>query len=347
MATSKRNIITSMWYRGSWWSVFLLPLSLLFYIVTLIRRRQQRIQAKQLDIDIPIIVVGNITVGGTGKTPLLISIVEKLKQQGYSPGIVSRGYGSEAPHYPYEVTSESPISHAGDEPWMVAHRTQCPVFIDADRPAAVRALVEKHYCDLIISDDGLQHYRLPRDIEIAVVDGSRGLGNGRLLPAGPLRETAARLLEVDYLVINGPAKHRGIPDRKKYEMRLNPVEWRRVYDGNPVQLGEQPWYGEAHAIAGIGNPGRFFKTLSELEVSFIEHRFADHHHYRSDDLDFNDDLPVVMTEKDAGKCRALLKQKANVDISLIDQFWYLVVVADVSDEFIGNLMKDIDRKSKR
>lgn len=335
-----------MWYRNRWWSIFLLPLSLLFYVVTAIRRRQLRAQSKQLDIDIPIIIVGNITVGGTGKTPLLISIVEKLKQQGYSPGIVSRGYGSKAPHYPYEVTIDSPIAHAGDEPWMVAQRTQCPVYIDADRPAAVRGLVENHFCDLIISDDGLQHYRLPRDIEIAVVDGSRGLGNGRLLPAGPLRETASRLSSVDYLVINGSAKHPRIPDRKKYEMQLKPVEWRRVYDGSSVQLGEQPWYGEAHAIAGIGNPGRFFKTLSELEVSFIEHRFADHHQYCAADLEFDDDLPVLMTEKDAGKCRAVLKQKANVDISLIDQFWYLVVVADVSDEFIGNLINDIDRRPK-
>jgi tetraacyldisaccharide 4'-kinase len=246
---------------------------------------------------VPVIVVGNISVGGTGKTPFTLWLLELLVDQGYRPGVISRGYGGKAPHYPVEVTASSCCVEVGDEPLMLVQRSGCPLVVDPDRGRAAAHLLALHDCDLIISDDGLQHYALARDLEIAVVDGQRGLGNGRCLPVGPLREAPERLDQVDYVVINGASAEFDYPGG--HIMTLCPGQVMTL-DGNVADLPPQG----VHAVAGIGNPQRYFDTLATMGYTVIPHPFSDHHDYRSEELDFDDDRPLLMTEKDAVKCRA-------------------------------------------
>lgn len=265
---------------------------------------------------VPIVVVGNITVGGTGKTPLVLWIARYLRERGWRPGIVTRGYGGAARAWPQEVHPGSDPTLVGDEPVLLARRAEIPVVADPDRPRAVRKLLA-HGCNVVVSDDGLQHHRLKHDIEIAVVDGRRGLGNRRCLPAGPLREPAARLDQVDARVVNGAAGEGG------WSMRLVPIEFRRV----------QPPHGPAplaafrgctvHAAAGIGYPPRFFDTLRDLGALVIEHPFPDHHRFVRADLLFADGRDVLMTEKDAVKCERFAG----------DRWWYLAVEAELDPAF--------------
>lgn len=352
------NILMDMWYskRKPWLSIVLLPVSCLFHLLIVLRRAYYRHIVRAEALPLPVIVVGNINLGGSGKSPLLIALALHLKSLGYSPGVISRGYGSSAPHYPFVVTADTAADIAGDEPLMIAQRCGCPVVIDADRLAAANKLIELGCCDLILSDDGLQHYRLPRQLEIVVVDGQRYLGNERLLPAGPLREPASRLGQVDWVAVNG-AVHDSNKENKssgnrylktpetRVDMQLRPVSWQRLSDGEALSLAQKPWIsegesegesggkrcGRVHAVAGIGNPQRFFQTLADLGVDFIPHAFSDHHHFQWADIDFPDELPVVMTEKDAVKCRALLKEKA-VSKEL-NRCWFLSVEAQLDERF--------------
>ncbi len=293
----------SGWLERSWYGskpplTALAPLEWLFSRVASARRsgyaggKKQRYRAS-----VPVIVVGNISVGGTGKTPFTLWLLALLSAQGYRPGVISRGYGGKAPGYPFEVTASSAASEAGDEPLMLVQRSGCPLVVDPDRGRAAAHLQALHGCDLIISDDGLQHYALERDIEIAVVDGLRGLGNGHCLPVGPLREPPGRLDEVDYVVVNGEGGAFHHPAGQR--MILQPGSICSL-NGEPVELPPQ----SVHAVAGIGNPQRFFDTLTELGYRVLPHPFADHHRYQARDLDFGDQNPVLMTEKDAVKCRA-------------------------------------------
>jgi len=235
-------------------------------------------------------------VGGTGKTPLVVHLVELMRAAGWQPGVVSRGYGASGGAHPRRVRPDSDPDEVGDEPLLVARRAQCSVVVGADRVAAARMLVDEGV-DLVLSDDGLQHYRLARDVEVAVLDGARLLGNGRCLPAGPLREPASRLQEVDVVVVNGPGDL-----GSALRMRLVPEAVVRLHDGERRALSS---FREArvHAVAGTGNPWRFFAMLREQGLDPIEHRYRDHARYRPQSLRFDDGLPVLMTEKDAVKCR--------------------------------------------
>lgn len=286
------------WYNKSPLTLALLPLSWLFCAVAVIRRfAYQSGLLKIHRLSVPVIVVGNISVGGTGKTPLVTWLVDLLKQQGYRPGIISRGYGGGANHWPQQVRPDSDPRMVGDEAILLARRCACPMAVGPDRVAAANALLTYHDCDIIVSDDGMQHYALGRDVEIAVVDGVRRFGNGHCLPAGPLREPHSRLQQVQMVVANGVAGPR------EFAMRLVPASAWNLREPQRKR-GLDSFRGQkVHAVAGIGFPPRFFRQLTEQGVEVIEHPFPDHHPFSKSDIRFDDDLPVLMTEKDAVKCR--------------------------------------------
>ena len=284
------------WYRLSPLSVLLYPFSLAFRLAVAVRRLLFRFGVlRSIRIRVPVIVVGNLTVGGTGKTPLILALVDALRRKGQRPGILSRGYGGTNVS-PRAVAVGDEAERVGDEPLLLAERSGCPVWVGADRAAAARALCAADPgCNLILCDDGLQHYRLQRDFEIAVED-ERGLGNGLLLPAGPLREPPGR--RVDATVVNGGAAGPGA-----FAMRLVPAGLFRVGgSGERMTLPELSGK-KLHAVAGIGNPERFFAALSRMGLAFSPHPFPDHHAFRAEDLEFEDCDLVLMTEKDAVKCR--------------------------------------------
>jgi tetraacyldisaccharide 4'-kinase len=268
-----------------------------FAVLVFIRRFLFRIRIlKSAHPGIPVIVVGNITVGGSGKTPLVLWIAEFLKSKGFSPGIVSRGYGGTLPA-PRAATIASEASEVGDEPIVLSRRSGCPVWVGADRVAVAKALREAHKdVDVLILDDGLQHYAMRRDLEIAVLD-SRGLGNGHYLPAGPLREGAGRLKSVDAVVTNGFSREKSFP------MQLVGDTLHRLADARDRRPASAFAGQSMHAVAGIGNPNRFFLHLRGLGIRALPHPFPDHHPFTPQDLAFGDALPVVMTEKDAVKLR--------------------------------------------
>jgi len=290
--------LDSLWYGRHPLSTVLAPLGRVFEVaVTQRRRAYDRGLLHSIVLPVPVIVVGNITVGGTGKTPLVMWLVERLRGMGRHPGVVSRGYGRRTAGAPHRVTADSDPAEVGDEPLLIARRCACPVAVAAQRVRAARMLMADDLCDVIVCDDGLQHYALARDLEIAVLDGSRRLGNGRCLPAGPLREPASRLQGVDLVVVNGE------PHEGECAMRLAGERVQALQDATL----EQPlaaWRGRrVHAVAGIGNPQRFFAQLRAHGLEVIEHPFPDHHPFEARELLFGDTCPVLMTEKDAVKCR--------------------------------------------
>jgi len=268
-----------------------------------------------------VIVIGNITAGGTGKTPLVLWVCDFLREQGYEPGIVSRGYGGRGETM--VVRGSSAPETAGDEPVLLARRSRCPVWIGRNRFAAARALIDANpRCNVIVSDDGLQHYRLRRDIEIAVLDASRTTGNGLPLPAGPLRESSGRLAEVDAVVVTGDPAPPALTPRT-FTMKLDGNVFRNLL--NPAFHQEAgAFHGKrTHAVAGIGNPARFFDHLRRLGMSFAAHPFPDHHAYTQADLEFAGAEAIIMTEKDAIKCIRFAREShwvlpvdARVDVAL-------------------------------
>ncbi len=320
------DAIVNAWYQGSPWLRLLLPLSWLFR--HLAARRRDAYQNGEKPVyraPVPVIVVGNITVGGAGKTPVVAWLVGFLREQGYRPGVISRGYGGTAPKYPWVVYSDTPAELAGDEPVMLVRRMGCPLVVDPVRGNAAKCLLREADCDVIVCDDGMQHYALARDIEIAVLDGARGLGNGYCLPAGPLREPPERLGEVDLVVVNGDPQ---VPVPAPFHvMQLVPGKLVELHDGR--QLALDAWSGakRVHGVAGIGNPERFFQALERLGFEVVRHPFPDHHAYAAADFRFEEDLPVVMTEKDAVKCRGFARPG----------FWYLPVDADLGEGFAAAL----------
>ena len=281
------------WYGGVAPGPVLRSLTLLFAGAVSLRGwlyRRGLLRTHRLRV--PVIVVGNLVAGGSGKTPLTIALARGLVAQGWRPGIVSRGHGRRS-RDPVRAGAGVPPEICGDEPLLIARQTGLPVFVDSDRVAAARRLVAEG-CNLIIADDGLQHYRLGRDIEIEVVDGERRHGNGRLMPAGPLREPPGR--RVDLRVANGGAVGEG-----EWPMRLVLGQADPLEGGRPRALGSFAG-GPVHAVAGIGNPGRFFASLREHGLALVEHPFPDHHTFTRDDLRFTPAHPLLMTEKDAVKC---------------------------------------------
>ncbi len=290
------------WYRWTPWHVVLLPLSLLFWLLSTLRRALYRLGwLGSTQLNAPVIVVGNISVGGAGKTPLVIALVALLKEQGYRPGIISRGYLGRGT-LPRPVQSTSDPIEVGDEPVLLALKTACPVWVGQDRVEAGMALLGSHpEVNVIVSDDGLQHYRLRRDVEIVVIDAERWFGNGQLLPAGPLREPPLRLKQADVVVINGWLP--GAPlQRREFTMQL---VGELFYNLRNPSLRARPeiFVGQTvHALAGIGYPQRFFKHLKKLGLRFSEHPFPDHHGFIPRDLSFHESEVILMTEKDAVKC---------------------------------------------
>jgi len=316
------------WYSVNPVSILLLPLSWLFCFISWLRRLAYQFNFKPTQhLPVPVIIVGNITVGGTGKTPLVIWLAAYLQEKGYSPGIISRGYGGSASEWPIPVTADSNPQEVGDEPVMLAQRSGCPVWVGPDRPATGHALLKNSPCDILISDDGLQHYALGRNIEIAVIDGMRGLGNGFCLPAGPLRERASRLSQVDLVVFNGVVTN-GISRFAGHCMTLTTGELVNLYDQRRVSTTQ--FQGQSvHGMAGIGNPERFFNTLTQLGMKVETHAYPDHHKFSAAEISPNDDWPVIITEKDAVKCVTFSQQR----------HWYLEVSAELDRGFIQQLDK--------
>lgn len=321
------------WYRITPLTLLLWPLSVLFRGAVALRRALYRSGLKpSARLPVPVIVVGNLSVGGTGKTPLVLWLAEFLRARGQHPGIVSRGYGSDGTTV-REVQPDSDARQVGDEPLLLARRGGCPVWIGADRVAAAQALLRAHpECNILISDDGLQHYRLQRDVELAVVDGTRRHGNGMMLPAGPLREPLCRLRGVDAVVVNG-----GAPQAGELAMTLAGATFRNLRD--PARRVEaQELHGKKlHAIAGIGHPQRFFDHLRALGLDAVTHPFPDHHAYTPADLDFADAEAILMTEKDAVKCSAWADARC----------WTLAVSAQLDAKLGEIILKKLEHRDGR
>lgn len=317
------------WQDNNLISLLLLPLSWLFcFLVWLRRLAYRRGWLRTTHLPVPVWVVGNITVGGSGKTPLVIWLAQWLQQKGYRPGIISRGYGGMASTWPQVVSADSDPHLVGDEPVLIARRTGCPMVVAPDRVAAARALLAQSDIDIIISDDGMQHYRLGRDIEVEVSDAKRGYGNGRCLPAGPLREPPSRLNGNVIRVSNGASLHHA----DVFTMTLNANTAWNLQTGKRTSLSE--FHGQrVHAVAGIGNPVRFFDTLRSAGIEPIEHSMPDHHAYKSEDLRFSEKLPLLMTEKDAVKCMGFAS----------GSMWAVAVDADLPESFILALVQRLNK----
>jgi len=295
--------LQTLWYGRSYFYRILLPLSWLFCAVVIVRRAAYR--AGLLSggaLDCPVIVVGNLVVGGTGKTPLVIALAKHLHQAGLRVGLLCRGYRGRARDWPQWVSADSDPDRVGDEAVLLAQKTGLPVVAGPQRLLAGRALLAQTGCDVLVCDDGLQHYALQRDVEIVVIDPGYGLGNGACLPAGPLREPRSRLQQVDVVLSLG----QDCPEASAV-MRIATAACRRLDDpGEPCKLAA--FAGQSvHAVAGIAHPQRFFQQLRNAGIQVEEHAFDDHHRYVAGDLAFDDARPVLMTEKDAVKCRSILR----------------------------------------
>jgi tetraacyldisaccharide 4'-kinase len=319
--------LTKLWYRDDAGPSLLRPLSWLYGAAIRLRRTayaQGWLRAHR--VGKPVIVVGNLTVGGTGKTPLVIWLAQHLTQRGFKVGIISRGYGSRSGPEPRLVSGQSSWLEVGDEPLLLSRGTGCATMVGSDRVAAAHALVAQRV-DVIVADDGLQHLRLARDCEIVVIDGTRGFGNARVLPAGPLREPVSRLAQADLIVVNGTSEHPSLKrlgasvQARALRMALLTGDAVRL-DGHESSRPLEDFRGRPlHAIAGIGNPARFFRDLRARGLDVIEHAFPDHHPFEPADLSFQDDFPVLMTEKDAVKC-----------VGFADPQWWVVPATAAFDE---------------
>ena len=323
------------WYRRSAIAWLLWPVSMLFGIAVVLRKLFFKLRLlKSAHPGIPVIVVGNLVAGGSGKTPLVIWIAELLKSKGWSPAIISRGYGARRTgerHAPRAVTIASDAAEVGDEPILLARRSGCPVWVGADRIRVAEALRAQHLdVDVLILDDGLQHYRLRRDLEVAVVD-ARGFGNGLLMPAGPLREPRWRLRSVDAVVAHASTAVTG------FRMRLEGETLHRMSDARDRQPAKAFAGQKVHAVAGIGDPNRFFLHLAGLGLKPLPHPFPDHHPFTASDLEFGDQLPVMLTEKDAVKLRHAARPN----------WWVLPVTASLDPAFGAWLLGRLDELRRR
>ncbi|MCK5325023.1 MAG: tetraacyldisaccharide 4'-kinase [Woeseiaceae bacterium] len=333
------NCLQRIWYEGDGWFRALLPLAGLYWLLISLRRFLYRCGVLRTHrAQVPVIVVGNITAGGTGKTPTTVWLTRELRARGFTPGVVSRGYGGSKSGTSMRVDARSDPAVVGDEPVLIAMRTGCTVVVDANRARAASMLVDDG-ADLIIADDGLQHYALDRNYEICVIDGSRGLGNGLLLPAGPMRETVTRIEEVDQVLVNGRLRQKqdvmsaGMQNAIEFELiatevcRLNGSLTRPIerFSGTTV-----------HAVAAIGNPVRFFDLLRSHGIQVIEHAYLDHARIRKGELDFGDDFDILMTEKDAVK----------FDRKVSDRFWYVPVDLAIDPVIAAPWLEQIESRMR-
>lgn len=330
---SLQTLINDAWQRDAFWLRLLIPFAWVFGAVSGRRRLRLQREHQGRPFSAPVIVVGNITVGGSGKTPLIIALVDALRQRGYRPGVVSRGYGGKSANYPLCVDAQSDPSDCGDEPLLIASKCGCPVVVDPVRVNAVICLLNNFDCDLVLSDDGLQHYALHRDIEIAVVDGNRCLGNRRLLPAGPLREAAQRLDEVDLIVVNGDVPADLSSSAPIFNYYLEPIVFTHLRTGETVAISEWREERNAHAVAGIGNPVRFAETLERLGFDIDLRPKNDHARLQISDLRFSDNLPVIITAKDAVKITGVVP----------DNVWVLEVAAALPEALVQQIIEAIQR----
>ena len=332
--------LNQLWYsKKKYWCYSFCLLSLLYQLIVFTRQKLYQLHIKKrTPFEIPIIIVGNITVGGSGKTPLVIWLVDFLKAQGLKPGLVSRGYGGKIKDAPHSVFANSSPKLVGDEAVMLVKITHCPMVVSNNRVAAVQQLIKNYDCNIIISDDGLQHYALQRSLEIAVIDGERQLGNGWCLPIGPLREPPSRLKTVDFIVIN-ENQQECIAKCGTYKLtyRMN-LHCGDIYNlkHSEKKLNLSTLKNQTiHAVAGIGHPQRFFDTLKnllkDLNINIITHKFPDHYSYTKKDIVFLGPTPVILTEKDAVKCRYF----AN------DNVWCLPVIAHLEEAFSVDLKKKL------
>ncbi len=334
------SFLERAWHKRAGWLILLWPISVLFKALTKIRRLVQQPKVRPANLTAPLIIIGNISLGGTGKTPLLITLTQELQKQGFKPGIISRGYGGEAPSYPLAVDGESDVRQSGDEAFLIAEMTACPVYVDPDRCAALDALLSNEDVDVVLSDDGLQHYKLYRDLEIVVVDGERLFSNGFCMPAGPLRESISRLNEVQYIVVNGEPAREISQLKTASIMQLQPRSLinlvtgeKRPFAGAPFNMGNK-----LQAVSALGNPQRFYSLLERLPYQLEIFSFPDHHNFTAADFEqqgIDAHQPIVMTEKDAVKCRQFAK----------NNFWYLSVEVDLEGQFIERLIEDIRQAS--
>ena len=325
---SLRQSIERQWYSKPHWLFLLAPLWFLFIVVSFFRRHWLRQRAHK--IAVPVIIVGNIAVGGTGKTPVIIALCKELRIAGYKPGVIARGYGVNLTQSRI-VPEDARADEYGDEPVLVSKTTGCPVAVGPDRIASTHLLCEQARCNVILSDDGLQHYRLHRDVEVVIIDAKRLLGNGWRLPIGPLREGRSRLRGVDFILYNGQPQHSLIDTRGDFFL-LQPAYWRNVQSGQTKAL-EELALDDAVAIAGIGNPQRFFDTLLRLGFTGSGHAYADHYQFTESDMRILKSKRVLMTEKDAVKCQ---------DFASAD-WWALVVEAQLPATFTQALLQTIPK----
>lgn len=326
-----------IWYEGGSLYWVLLPLSGIYWLLISTRRALYRLGLfRRYRADVPVVVVGNITAGGTGKTPVTIWLTRELRDRGFVPGVVSRGYGGSRSGTSMRVDAASDPEVVGDEPVLIARRTGCPVVVDADRTRAAEMLVAEGV-NVIIADDGLQHYRLDRTYEICVIDGARGLGNRRLLPAGPLRETIDRLCDVDQVLINGSLEGDSSAlttvEQNAIEFKLVATEVARL-NGSLTRPIERFSDTTVHAVAAIGNPRRFFDMLRAHGMQVIEHAFRDHARLKRDDLEYGDGFEVLMTEKDAVK----------IDAATSDKYWTVPVELVIEPVVAGPWIEQVESR---
>ncbi|MEY3975375.1 MAG: hypothetical protein RLZZ33_430 [Pseudomonadota bacterium] len=323
MVSRLRRWLEGVWYEGRSGAALLAPLAVLFGFVSNLRRLAYRWGLRpRYRASVPVVIVGNLSVGGTGKSPVVAALVDALQRRGLRVGILARGYGVKL-REPREVLPGVAASEVGDEPLMHALASGARVVVCPDRAAGARHL-ESLGVDVIVADDGLQHYGLDRDLEIVVIDALRGFGNGRLLPAGPLREPATRLASVDYVIVNGGSQGHAdwVGRYGQLELRLFPAAARRVDDPRQWRALESFRDQRVHAVAAIGNPQRFFDLLRQSGLEIEEHAFADHHVFAPADLAFEDGGAILMTSKDAVKCRSFTQER----------IWELPVTARLSPD---------------
>ena len=335
------SVIESWYRRSGGWTRCLKPLSLLFSFFAE-RRKQHFLKTARWTPPVPVVVVGNISVGGTGKTPLVVAMVRELRNRGYQPGVISRGFGVESSGCSISVTSDSDPAKVGDEPVMIAQKLNVPLVVDVDRVRAAQYLCDHFDINVIITDDGLQHYNLRRHLEIVVLDGDRLLGNGLCFPAGPLREPPERINDVDMVLINSsdrskPATTDVLSSKYKVFLQHQNLHCFFLEPSIPVSMVAPSavvpeTIRTVHGVAGIGNPERFFHSLELQGYHVVKHSFPDHHAFTSKDICFNDDLPVIMTEKDAVKCYHFADER----------HFFLPVFANLPGEFVKRLVAEVE-----
>jgi len=316
------SFFLKIWYEKNWLFLILIPLSWLFCAVVYIRKLAFKVSfLKSTILPVPTIVVGNISVGGTGKTILIIDLVEKLTQAGFKPGVISRGFASNLPNGEVKLVTENSLpSEVGDEPVLIFRRTQVPLMVGSDRVSAARKLLATHNCNVILSDDGLQHYQLHRDIEIILLDGDRLLGNGNCLPAGPLREPVSRLKKATYVLVKQADSELGLTMGIKQLPLYNSLD-------RSIMHNIKHWSGtKLHVVSGIGNPDALFNKISEQGITVIKHALPDHFNFTNFDFNFGDGLPIFVTEKDA------------VKINSQENIWVLPVCARIENSFYKDIV---------